>query len=80
MSDNINHEYDKYIDPILSDKSIWSVPSNFRKAKRMLYVSLIREGHSDEFLHNVVEELFKRWEPLYDEYHRNAFYFEDDIE
>ncbi len=37
MSENINHEYDKYIDPILSDKSIWANSTNFRNAKRKLY-------------------------------------------
>lgn len=66
MSDGINHEFDKYIDPILSDESIWRNSNNFRQARKELYCSLRREGYSDEYINNeVIVELFKRWEPLY---------------
>lgn len=68
MSDGINHEFDKYIDPILSDKSIWTSSVRFEEARAKLRVGLHNEGYSPDYIISVCTELMKRWEPLYQDY------------
>ena len=80
ISEDINHEYDKFINPILADKSVWSVANKFREARLKLYATLSREGYSSEYVSNVAAELIKRWSHLYDEYLDNIVVEDGDEE
>lgn len=69
---NTNHDYDEYINPILNDESIWLDSSNFRQARKRLYSSLRLKGYNNDYIEDVMAELFTRWEPLYREYKKNS--------
>ncbi len=68
MVEDIDHAYDEYIDPILSDESIWASEHVFTAEKARLYLRLLHEGYSKDFILSVAKELSKRWGVLIDEY------------
>ena len=80
MEDSLHDEYSEYIDPILSDKSIWANRIRFTQECKKLYSRLHYEGHSYQFISNVSIELFKRWEPLYSHFLNTEFRYEPDDE
>ena len=68
MEDNLHNEYNEHIDPILSDSSIWADRIRFTQECKKLYSRLYFAGYSSQYIANVSKELFKRWEPLYNDF------------
>ncbi len=67
MTDDFNHEYDRFIEPLLSDEAIWNSEHRFMEEIVKLMFTLIHDGYSDEYIQDVTRELTKRWLLLIEE-------------
>ena len=72
MNNDRNHEFDKYIDPILSNEDIWASAARFEDVREQLRVDLYKAGHEPDFIIAVLMELMKRRQSLYNDYLTNC--------
>ena len=81
MENNLHNEYNKHIDPILSDRSIWADRIKFTQEYKKLFSRLHLAGYNYQYIANVAQELFKRWGPLYDDFlNTSGFRYDGDDE
>ena len=57
MEDNLHSEYSEYIDPILSDSTIWANRIRFYKEYKALGARLHSAGYSNKYISDIVNVL-----------------------
>lgn len=64
---NIELEFDRLLEPILSDESIWSCGNKLTIATLDLCKQVVSEGYSKEDFQKIMLELYRRREPMMEE-------------